>query len=121
RGGATPDPTPAPARRRERPRAGAGGLRLPRSRLTGWPQRVDRTLRAPRLLRMADRPPVVDQHVREGEPLLAGDQPHQILLDLRGIRLRAEPDSVGQPFDVGVDRDALDDPERIAEDDVRRL
>src|SRR2546426_3861336 len=40
--------------------------------------------------------------------LLLGDQPHEVLLDLVRIGLVAESDPVRQPFDVGVDGDALD-------------
>src|SRR2546426_5276347 len=53
--------------------------------------------------------------------LLLGDQPHEVLLDLVRIGLVAESDPVRQPFDVGVDGDALDHAEGIAQDDVGRL
>jgi hypothetical protein len=63
---------------------------------------------------------VVDEDVREAEPLRPGNEAHQVQLDLVGIGLVAESEPVREALDVGVDRDALDLAERVAEDDVRR-
>ena len=111
RGGSTRDPPDAPPR-------GSRGLgtcgRARGRRLSGLTPGSTGTVPPPDTRRiaassLADRASVIDQHVAEREPRALRDQRHQILLDLVGIGLVAEPESVRQPADVGVHGDALDD------------
>src|SRR5688500_2753153 len=74
-----------------------------------------------RLARLADPPAVPDEEVAEHRPALPREQRHQVLLDLDRVLVRREREARGEPLHVGVDHDALVDPERVAEDHVRGL
>src|SRR6266508_4375513 len=65
--------------------------------------------------------PEPDQPVREDGPLVDGDQPHQVLLDLDGVVVPGQPQPAGEPPDVGVDHHALVAGEEGAEHHVGGL
>src|SRR5262249_20733816 len=75
---------------------------------------------ARRPARIADTPPVPDQKVREARPVLARHETHQVALDLDGILLLREAETLREPAHVRVDDDALCVPP-LGRDDVRRL
>lgn len=69
----------------------------------------------------ADAAAVVDQAVAEVNPLLFGEQLHQVLLDFYGIAVFGQAEQVGDAADVSVDDDAAGDVEGGAKEDVGGL
>lgn len=55
----------------------------------------------------ADFAAVMNELMRELDPVIAGDDLHQVLFDLFGIAGFREPKAVGKAQDVGVDDDAF--------------
>ena len=62
-----------------------------------------------------------DEEVGQEGPPLAGEQGHEISLDLHGVPLAREPQTVREPAHVGVHDDPLVQPERVPQDHVRGL
>ena len=69
---------------------------------------------------MADATAVKDQPVAHECPFFTRNEGRQVGLDLDRIFFGGEPHATRQSADVGVNGDARD-PERVAENDVRRL
>src|SRR4028118_2432679 len=76
---------------------------------------------AGRLAGLADTAAVQDQEVREDRPVPLRDRLHEVPLYLLRVVVGGEPEPVGEPPDVGVDHDALVDPEGVAEHHVGGL
>src|SRR2546423_11384578 len=74
-----------------------------------------------RLACVTDLPAVLDQQVREHGPAFARKEGKERLLDLHGVRLVGEGESVAEPRDVRVDDDAVVPPASVAENDVGGL
>ena len=70
--------------------------------------------------RETDASTVPDQQVGEQAPLLTGDEPHEVALDLHRILLLREAEPLREAAHVRVDDDALRIPE-LGRDDVRGL
>src|SRR4051812_29080578 len=86
-----------------------------------WAKVTERTLLALGRARDADLSAMLDQEVREQGPLIARKERHQILLDLHGIGVRREGETLADARDVRVDDDTLVAIEGVAENDVRCL
>ena len=68
---------------------------------------LEHAVLAARASRVADPPAVPDQQVREPVPVGARDDPLQVALDLDGILLARQPESLREPAHVRVDDDPL--------------
>lgn len=73
---------------------------------------------AARLSRDADLPSVINQLVRKLDPVVAGDDSDQFLLDGLRIMGLSEAEAIGEAQNVGIDDDALGETEGDSEDDV---
>src|SRR6478609_11098921 len=60
------------------------------------------------LRRMARATPVEDQHVTEHRPVLAHEQPADLVLDLDGVLLLGPAEAADETAEVRIDRDAGD-------------
>jgi len=74
-----------------------------------------RALRAERLTSQANRASVINQHVGEVEPVLAGNDAHQILFDFYRVFIGRPAESPRQATHVRIDDDALDDAKSVAQ------
>ncbi len=63
----------------------------------------------------------MNQRMRKADPLLAGKETDQVLLDLlRGLLFR-QTESLRESRDVGIDHDSGGDPKGCPENDIGRL
>ena len=111
-------PRPASDRRPRRPAAARRGPGLPALPRAHGEQRADA---AGRPARVADLAAVEDEEVGRPRPALAGDERHELRLDLQRVVALGEAEAVRHAEDVGVHGDALVDAEGVAEDHVRGL
>src|SRR5580704_10228378 len=82
---------------------------------TAGEQRTDQALRSPR---DADPSAVMNQTVREVDPLRLRNKRHQILFDLFRVGALHQAQQVGDSLDVRVDNDAAGDPPNRPEHDI---
>src|SRR6185437_3553609 len=81
-------------------------------------QRFDGAIDAARFSGDADLATVVDEFVGELDPMVAGDDLHQVLLDLLWVFGLGEAEAAGDAEDVRIDDDAFSEAECNSEDDV---
>src|SRR6266436_9004358 len=74
-----------------------------------------------RFARGANATPMPDQLVGKLDPLFPRDYLHQVLLDLLGVFVPRQIQPVRQTLDMRIHNNPAGDPERRAEDHVRRL
>src|SRR5690242_7953410 len=79
------------------------------------------TLFAKRLARLTDGSPVIDECVRERQPVVLREERHHILLDLDRILALAQAEAAREPADVRVHDDTLHDAVGVAHHDVGGL
>lgn len=84
----------------------------------GVAEGFERAVGAARLAGDADLASVVDELVRELNPVVAGDDLHQLLLDLLWIVGLREAEAIGEAQNVCVDHDALGDSVGGAQHDI---
>ena len=77
-----------------------------------------RALRAERLASSANGSSVIDQHVWEMKPVLAGDDAHQILFDFYRVFIGRPAKSPRQATHVRIDYYPLDDAKSAAQHHV---
>jgi len=85
----------------------------------GVAEGFERTVGAAWLAGDADLTPVVDELMSELDPVVAGDNLHQLLFDLFGIVGLGKAEAVGEAQDVRVDDDAFCDFVGDAKNDIR--
>ena len=66
----------------------------------------------------ADGATVVDQHVGEVEPVLLGDDAHEVLFDFYGVFAGGPAETAGEATDMGVYYEAYHDAVGVAQYDV---
>src|SRR5581483_9093835 len=106
---------------RERRRASPGAPARPASHPRARAPAVDDARLALRPPRHAHAAPVEDERVREPGPPVAGDERHEVALDLVGLPLGGEPEKPGDPLHVRVHHDPLVLAEPGAQHHVGRL
>jgi len=72
------------------------------------------TARTCRFTGMANRTTMIDQEMREVEPIFLRNEPHEILLDLNGISIGGPAQASRKTPDMGIYDEALNDAEGVA-------